>query len=133
MLSRSLWWATFTLIAPMTSLAASCPPYPIGVHPQHSSFISVARSEILNIEDATSIEVARSEAKIKARKQLVKEKLLQQQSIIIHGALDTSICQSDEFIYAVVKLSRTTHSQAKKISDGIAQSIESQATPQAQN
>ncbi|MFM1911520.1 MAG: hypothetical protein RJB18_911 [Pseudomonadota bacterium] len=133
MQSRSLWWATFTLIAPMTSLAASCPPYPIGVHPQQSSFISVARSEILNIEDATSIEVARSEAKIKARNQLVKKKLLPEQSTIIHGALDTSICQSGEFIYAIVKISPATHKQAKKISDEIAQSIESQPTPQAQN
>ena len=133
MLARSLWWATLTLIAPTTGFAASCPSYPSGVYPQDSSFISVARSEILNIEDATSIEVARSEAKIKARNQLVKKKLLPEQSTIIHGALDTSICQSGEFIYAMVKFSPATHKQAKKISDGIAQSIESQPTPKAQD
>lgn len=129
MLSRTLCLATFTLLMPITGLSASCPPYPCGVHPQHSSFISVARSEILNIEDATSIEVARSEAKIKAKSQLVKESAANQRAGTIRGVFDISICQSGEFIYASIKLTPASQMQASHLSDEVARSIESQPTP----
>lgn len=129
MLFRFVWWATFGLLVPMTGLAESCPPYSIGLHHQHQSLISVARSEILNIDDPSSIEIAKSEAKIKAKSQLVKEIAPKKRAGTLNGVSDIATCQSDEFIYASIKLMQTSHVQASYLSDEIAKSIESQPTP----
>ena len=129
MLLRSVWWATLGLLVSMTGLAEPCPPYSIGLHHQHQSLISIARSEILNTDDPSSIEVAKSEAKIKAKSQLVKESGAKGRVGILHGASDISTCQSGEFIYASIKLTQVGHAQASHLRDEIAGSIESQPTP----
>ena len=127
MLLRPLWWATFALLLPMNGFAAPCPLYSTGLHHQHQSLISIARSEILNKDDPSSVEVAKSEAKIKAKSQLAKER-----GFTVHGVFEISTCQSGEFVYASIKLTPASQIKAGQLSDEIARSIESQPTPPTQ-
>ena len=124
---KALWWAALVLMMPVRVMAEACPPYSIGVHQQKNVSISVARSEILDLEEPASIAIAKSESKIKARKQLTKQK-----SATIHGAVDISTCQADEFIYASVTQSNTTRQQANNITSDVAKSVESQPTLKSQ-
>ena len=114
-------------MVPARVMADACPPYSVGIHQQKNVSISVARSEILDLEDRASIANAKSEAQIKARKQLTKEK-----SATIHGAVDISTCQADEFIYASVTQSNTTRQQASNLTSDFAKSVESQPTLKSQ-
>jgi hypothetical protein len=121
---KTLWWAALALIAPVKGLAADCPPYSVGVHQHQNVLISVASAEILNIEDPASVDIAKAEAKIRARKQLTKEK-----STIIQGAVDISTCQIGEFIYASVTMTKATREQASRLTNEMTRSIENQPTP----
>jgi len=124
-----LGYSLLVLLLSFSNIAAAggmtCPPYSIGLHKVNengeTSYFAVSRTEAFdNTEE--SFDMAEAEARLTARK-LIGDKVFKRQSVILKGAQDIAICRKKKFVYAVVKQSPRSQTQADNLKNQIDDSM----------
>lgn len=129
----SIGWVILLIAQPVSYANDSCSPENIGIRELDESgskrIISIAKAVPLN-DDEGSYAIAEAEARLEARRQLMKHLSPGLKNLRMSGLVDISLCRADGSVYATLEVDERNIVRAAKIQQLISDSIEENPTPQ---